>query len=299
MDTRGSDGTGRRLPRILTTAALVCFALPFLTVTCYGETTVSGVQAATGIDISPNGGQGERELAREEGANGFALVALVAAAAGVALSLGRAHSRLAVTLAAAVGVFAIEGFALYAFYRTWGEAYPRIGFVGALMCLVGAAWAGAGRVPRWVGWATVGVAAAMVPAAVIGPDGLHEVPLLAIPVFAGWFIAPALVTGAIGASARPPDMSLPALRPSTLRIAAAGIVGIAFLAAGAVGGFLLMGAMVSGEYAPDGVGSGYTFAIVVVAMTIAASMVAWIAGGAIVHGRRRAPFVVQRSEAGA
>ena len=297
MDTQGL--MGRRLPRVLTTAALVCFALPFLTVTCYGETTVSGVQAATGIDIYPNGGQGERELAREEGANGFALVALVAAAAGVALSFGRARSRLAVTLAAAVGVFAIEGFALYAFYRTWGEAYPRIGFVGALMCLVGAAWAGAGRVPRWVGWATVGVAAAMAPAAVIGPDGLYEVPLLAIPIFAGWFIAPALATGAIRASARPADMSLSAVRPSTLRIAVAGIVGIAIVVVGAVGGFLLMGAMVSGEYAPDGVGSGYTFAIAVVSMTIAASMVAWIAGSAIAHGRRRAPLVLRRSEVGA
>lgn len=299
MDTRGSDGTGRRLPRILTTAALVCFALPFLTVTCYGETTVSGVQAATGIDIYPNGGQGERELAREEGANGFALVALVAAVAGAALSLGRARSRLAVTLAAAVGVFAIEGFALYAFYRTWGEAYPRIGFVGALMCLVGAAWAGAGEVPRWVAWVTVGVAAAMVPAAVIGVDGLYEVPVLAIPIFAGWFIAPALATGAIRASARPADRSVPAVRPSTPRIVAAGIVGIALVAAGAVGGFLLMGTMLSGEYAPDGVGSGYTFAIVVVALTFVGSVVAWMAGGAIMHGGRRAPFVVQRSEVGA
>jgi hypothetical protein len=299
MDTQGSDGTVRRLPRILTTAALVCFALPFLTVTCYGETTVSGVQAATGIDIYPTSGQGEQELVREEGPNGFALIALVAAVAGVTLSFGRARSRLAITLAAAVGVFAIEGLALYAFYRSWGEAYPRIGFVGALMLLVGAAWAGAGRVPRWVGWATAGVAASMIPAALISIEGLFDNPMLIIPVYAGWFVAPALAVGAIRATVRPEDVSLPAPRPSTLRIVAAGIVGIVLVAASAVAGVLLMSTMLSGQYGPDDAGSSYTFAFVVLAITIAASVVGWIAGGAIVHGRRRPSFAVMRSEVGA
>ena len=297
MDTKGLKG--RRLPRILTTAALVCFALPFLTVTCSGETTVSGVQAATGIDIYPNDGPGERELVREEGANGFALVALVAATAGVALAFTRARSRVALTLAAAVGVFAIEGFALYAFYRTWGEAYPRIGFVGALMCLVGAAWAGVGRVPRWVAWVTAGAAASMVPAALISIEGLFDNPLLYVPIYAGWFFPSALAVGAIRASLRPADLLPMAPRPSTLRIAVAGIVGIALVAAAAVGSVVVMSAMVYGEYEPEGVASGYTFTIVVLAMTIAASVLAWIAGGAILHGRRRASFVLQRSEVGA
>ena len=60
-----------------------------------------------------------------------------------------------------------------------------------------------------------------------------------------------------------------------------------------------MSAMVSGAYAPEGVGSSYTFTIVVLAITIAASVVAWIAGGAIAHGRRRTSFALQRSQVGA
>ena len=76
MDTQATGR--RRLPRVLSMAALACFALPFLTVTCYGETTVSGVQAATEIDLYPDDTAGEGELFREESANGFALVALVA-----------------------------------------------------------------------------------------------------------------------------------------------------------------------------------------------------------------------------
>ena len=52
MDTQATGR--RRLPRVLSMAALACFALPFLTVTCYGETTVSGVQAATEIDLYPD-----------------------------------------------------------------------------------------------------------------------------------------------------------------------------------------------------------------------------------------------------
>jgi hypothetical protein len=48
-----------------------------------------------------------------------------------------------------------------------------------------------------------------------------------------------------------------------------------------------MGAMVSGDYGPDDAGRSYLFAIGMLVITIAASEIAWIAGDAIVHGRRR------------
>ena len=123
-------------------AALACFALPFLTVTCYGDTTVSGVQAATEIDIYPNDDPGETELIREEGPNAFAFVALAAAIAGVVLAFGSTRSREKAVWVAAVGAIALVGLFAYSFYRAWGGAWPRIGFVGSLMFLVGAAWAG-------------------------------------------------------------------------------------------------------------------------------------------------------------
>ena len=37
MDTQSIEGRTRRLPRVLTTAAMVCFALPFLTVLAPSE----------------------------------------------------------------------------------------------------------------------------------------------------------------------------------------------------------------------------------------------------------------------
>lgn len=294
MDTQG---TGRRkLPRILTMAALACFALPFLTVTCYGDTTVSGVQAATGIDIYPNDDPGERELTREEPPNGFALVALVAAVVAVAVSSGSTRSRQMAVWAAVVGVIALEGFFAYAYYRSWGGAWPRIGFAGALMLLVGSAWAGVGRIPRWVGWVIAGVAASMIPGTVIGIDALAEYTLLTVPVYASGFVAMALAVGAIRASMRPPEVALMAARPSALRMVFAGLVGFAFVAIAVVGAVFLMSMMLSGEYGPDDVGSSYTFAIVVLATSLASSVVAWIAGRAIVNGRRRTrSFAPERS----
>ena len=91
MDTpMETKSRSRKLPRIFTMAALAFFALPFLTVTCYGDATVSGVQAATEIDLYPDDTSGEKELMREEPPNAFALVALVATALGVAASFGAA-----------------------------------------------------------------------------------------------------------------------------------------------------------------------------------------------------------------
>jgi hypothetical protein len=287
LDSQTIDARERRLPRILTTAALACFALPFLTVTCYGDTTVSGVQAATEIDIYPNDDPGEKELLREEGPNAFAFVALAAAIAGLALAAGSARSRVLGARVSAVGAIAVAGLFVYAFYRSWGGAWPRIGFTGALMFLVGAAWAGVERVPRWIPIATAGVAASMVPGTVISIEDLPGSAWLYVPVYAGVFIAIALAVGAIGASARSPEPTPSRSDPSALRLVCAGIVGLACVAVAAVGSPVLMGAMLSSpEYAPDGVGKSYAFATMVLAMTIAASVVAWIAGRAIVHGRR-------------
>ena len=297
IESERTEARKRRLPRILTMAALAFFALPFLTVTCYGDTTVSGVQAATEIDIYPNDDPGEKELIREEGPNAFAFVALAAAIAGVVLAFGSARSREKAVWVAAVGAIALVGLFAYSFYRSWGGAWPRIGFTGSLMFLVGAAWAGVDRVPRWIVFAIGGLAAAMIPGALINLDDLPETAWIYVPVYAGVFIAVALAVGAITASVRSPE-PLPARSHPTIRLVGAGIVGLVCVAVAAVGSPLLMGAMLSSQYTPDGVGKSYLFAIEVLTITIGASLVAWIAGRAIVHGRRRVPLAPMRAEVG-
>jgi hypothetical protein len=296
MDTQATGR--RRLPRILTMAALACFALPFLTVTCYGETTVSGVQAATEIDLYPDDGAGERELFREESANGFALVALVAAVVGVIAAFGSAGRR-RVVWASAVGAIALHGLFVYAFYRTWGEALPRIGFTGALTLLVAAAWAAVGSIPRWVVLLTAGVAISMLPASVMGMEEIRETPIVSWPIYAGGFIALFLAVGAIRASTRPERAAFRDPRPSTGRMVVAGIVGAACLATAAVVSPLLMSAMDMSEYGPGAVPWGYAFGLLVVAITTAASVGAWVAGDALVHGGRRAGFARMRPEVAA
>jgi hypothetical protein len=301
MDTQSIEGQQtrtRRLPRVLTMAALVCFALPFLTVTCYGDATVSGVQAATGIDLDPNDDRGEAELVREEDPNAFVLVALAAAIAGLALAFGSSRSRglprKLMVWTSAVGAFALAGFFGYAFYRSWGGVWPRVGFVGALMCFVGAAWAGVGHIPRWVGVVTAGAAASMIPGTLIGTEDLADAAWLSLPAYAGVFLAVTLAVGAIRASARAPEPGSP--RPSTLRIASAGVTGVVGVAAAGVGSFFLMAAMVSGNYGPDEAGRSYLFAIGMLVVTIAASELVWIAGRAIAHGRSRVTFTPIRAE---
>ena len=289
----------RRLPRALSIAALACFALPFLTVTCYGDTTVSGVQAATEIDLYPNDEPGEAELVREEGPNAFAFVALAAAVAGLALAFGSARSRELSRWAAAVGAVALAGLFAYAFYRSWGGIWPRIGFVGALMSLVGAAWAAAEHTPRWVAIAIAGVTASMIPGSALGMEDLVDAAWLSLPVYAGVFIAVALAVGAIRTSARSPVPDPLASHASTLRVVGAALVGVACIAAAGIGSFFLMGAMVSGDYGPDDAGRSSLFAIGMLVVTIAASEIAWIAGDAIVHGRRRVRSSMVRVGVGA
>ncbi len=228
-DTKDTGTKGHRLSRILTTAALACFALPFLTVSCYGDATVSGVQAATKIDLYPNDGAGEAELLREEPPNGFAFVALVAAVVGVAASFGAARSRRAGVWAAAVGVVALHGLFLYAFYRSWGDGMAPHRVHGRARC---SWWRPRGPAPGGSRDGSAGrarvVAASMIPATVIGPDVAPEYVWLTIPVYVGGFIAVALVVGAVGASARAAELASadPASRPSTPRMVLAGIAGI-------------------------------------------------------------------------
>jgi len=298
MDGMDTQKTRRKLPGIFTMAALAFFALPFLTVTCYGDATVSGVQAATEIDLYPDDTSGERELTREEPPNGFALAALVATGTGLALSFGSTRSRRKVVWAAAVGVMALVGLFVYASYRTWGGAWPRIGFTGALMLLVAAAWAGVGHVPRWVRFATVVVAVSMIPGTLISIDELPESAWLYLPVYAGVFIAGTLAVGALHAVRRPTDVAPTASRPRAIRVVSAGIVGLACIAGAAVGSPVLMSIMLSNEYEPDGVSSSYLFALLVLVISVATNVVAWVAGRAIVHGRRRVPFAPMRAEIG-
>jgi hypothetical protein len=304
MDTEDAKDTGtgkHRLSRILTTAALICFALPFATVSCYGDTTVSGVQAATKIDLYPNDGAGEAELLGEEPPNGFAFVALVAVVVAAAASFGAARSRRTGVWAAAVGVAALQGLFLYAFFRSWGAAWPRVGFAGASVLLVAAAWAGAGPIPRWIGWVSAGLAASLLPGTVIGPEVPREYMWITIPVYVGGFIAVALMVGAIRASVPAAELAPaePAVRPSTLRMVMAGIVGIACIAATVVGATLLMSTMLSGAYGPEEAGTSYTFALAVLAASIASSILAWIAGRAIVRHRPGGSFAPVPTEVGA
>ncbi len=224
-------------------------------------------------------------------------MALAAAIAGVVLAFGSARSREKAVWVAAVGAIALVGLFAYSFYRASGGAWPRIGFVGSLMLLVGAAWAGVDRVPRWIVFAVGGLAVAMIPGALINLDDLPETAWIYVPVYAGVFIAVALAVGAITASVRSPE-PLPSRSHPTIRLVGAGIVGLVCVAVAAVGSPFLMGAMLSSQYAPDGIGKGYLFAIEVLTMTIGASLVAWIAGRAIVHGRRRAPIAPMRAEVG-
>ncbi len=295
MDTQATGR--RRLPRILTMAALACFALPFLTVTCYGETTVSGVQAATEIDLYPNDSSGEGELFREESATGFALVALVAAVVGVVGAFASTGSR-RVVWASAVGAIALQGLFAYAFYRSWGGAWPRIGFTGALMLLVAASWAAAGGAPRWVMVLTAGLAVSMIPGTVIGIDDLPESPFIYMPIYAGGFVALFLAVGAIRASTWPADALSMDPRPSTPRMVVAGIVGTVCLAAATVASPLLMSSMDMSEYGPGAVPWGYAFGLLVIVITTLASLGAWVAGHAIVHGRRQARFARTRAVVG-
>jgi hypothetical protein len=266
----------RPLQRFLLFGALICFALPFLTVTCYGQTTVSGVQAATSIDIYPNDHPGERELVAEESANGFAFVALVATAAALAFAV-RVTDRQPAVWAAVIGAVALQGFYLYALQRTTGDAFPRIGFVGALLLLGAAAWAGVGRVPRWVAGALCGIAVLMLPGALLPVEGAYEAGAVFLPVMLGGFAAVILAVGAVPAAGRPVEQPSPT---TSVRIAIAVIVGVAIAVVAIAVAYVLLG-LASTLDPAEAVASGYVFALVTLAANVAAGFGAWAAGRAI------------------
>jgi hypothetical protein len=270
---------------MLVFGALICFALPFLSVTCYGEsTTVSGVEAATSIDLHPNDSSGEAELERNESANVFAFLALAATAAACLFAVRMRDPR-GVALTVTVGIFALEALYLYALNRAVGEAYPRIGFVGALALLVGAAWTTVERVPRWIPVAIGVMALSMLPGALVAPRDVGQSAILYLPLVFGGFLAVTLAVGALNGST---ERGTAVVVPSTVRLTVAGVVGVAILAFGVVAGFIVA----SGFSSIGSTGPGehsHLFAIVTVAATVAASAGAWGAGRAIACPRRPQP----------
>lgn len=248
---------------------------------------MSGVQAATKIDISPRDGPGEADLIRDEPPNGFAFVALLAAVVGLASSfapgvLDPARARSVAVWTAAVGVAALECLFVYAFFRSWGDVWLRIGWVGALLLSVMVAWAALGHLARWVLVTTAVVGASMIPGAVVAIEELSGSPILFVPLYLGGFLAVAFVVGAVRAVGQPAE----AARPGALRMVGAGVVWFMCVAVAAAGAPFLMGLLVTPETAPESVGSSYGFALLILATTIAASIVAWAAGSAIVDGAR-------------
>jgi hypothetical protein len=162
---------------------------------------VSGIQAAATIDLYPSDPQGEEHLTREEPLNVFALVALAAAAIGLALTFGSARSRDTIVWFAAGGAIALEGFFLYAIERSWANIAPEVGLAGAIALLLAAAWTGVGAVPRWVVVGGALVAFALLAAALAPAETLTGAQPLAI-FFAGGILTVVLAVGAIRASVR-------------------------------------------------------------------------------------------------
>jgi hypothetical protein len=277
---RQQEERPRWLQRGLLTAAIACFALPFLTVTCYGENTVSGVQVATKTDLYGSDRPGEGQLVSEEPANAFAFLALVVGV--VALATAFLRSRPASAWAAATGVIALQGLFVYAFHRSWGEAWPRIGFVGATMLLLGAAWLGAKVLPGWIVPTIAVITAAMLPGALVGIDALEgELSWLSLPIYGGGVVAVALAVGAYPAAVG--DRSTIGGRATPMRIALAATVSLVILVAAAIGAPLLMYVVESDGGEPPSVGGAYAFAIAVLAILVAASVVAWLSARAIVR----------------
>jgi hypothetical protein len=262
-------------------AALACFLLPFFTVTCYGENTVSGVQVATETDLYGSDRPGEEQLVRDEPANAFAFTALALAA--VALATAFLRSGPAAAWSAATAVIALEGLLIYAFHRSWGEAWPRIGFVGAITLLLAAAWLGARVLPRWILPTIAVIAVVMIPGAAIGIDALEgEITWAFAPIYAGAVAAVALAIGAYPAAVA--DHPTIRGRPTWLRITLAAVASLTILSTAAIGAPLLTYAVdPDGGVAPS-VGGAYAFAIAVLAVFVGASVIAWLVARALIRG---------------
>lgn len=279
--------TGPRMTRLLLVAALASFALPFLTVTCNSQegVAVSGVQAATTIDLSAADTYDERELTREEPVNAFAMAALAATAIALVLTFGSGRARQTAVWAAAFGATALQAFFAYAVYRSWANALPEVGLSAATVLLVAASWAAVGRVPTWVAIGGVATAIVMVGATVAPFIVVAGYPVTFLAFYACGIVATALAVGAIRASVSEPGAS-PSIRPRLTRTVVVGLVGMLCLTAVGVAMPFLMGMFVSGEEGPPPVARAGAFAVVVAAFYVGASVGAWVMGTAIARGRR-------------
>ena len=277
----------RRVTRVLLGISLAAFALPFLTVTCTSEpTTVSGVQAATRIDVYPNDSPGERDVTEHEPINVFAFAALAATVIALAIALRAGGDRDLVVWFAAAGAILLWGFFFYAFFRTIGSVAPGVGLVATIALLTAAAWTAVETPPRWIVGIGAGAALGLVLGVVAGNDGDGWSSWLFVGFYAGGSLAVLLSVAAIRSSVRGERNVVPP--PSTTRIVAAGIVGAVLLAVTGILGPWLAGSLLdSSEYGASSVGSSLGAAIVLLGLFVVTSVLALGAGNAIVHGRRR------------
>jgi hypothetical protein len=277
----------RKWTRSVLVAALACFTLPFLTVTCYGEdVTVSGAQAATGIDLSDNDSQGEAQMAAEEPApNVFALIALIAVAAAIVLTVIAGWHRLGTAVACAAAVAALFAFFMYATMRTTGEATPRIGLslVIALALTAGLLQTRyAQDVPKWLSVIGGIVVAALLLGALAPPETFASTAWF-LAFYAAVIVAVCLGVGAVIEVVRPFEARSNE-GPSPARMTVAGLTAVAFLAVGAVGGPFTSGWIQAGLTTE--IASTTTWAFTTTAISVTVAVAAWAAARAIARGPR-------------
>jgi hypothetical protein len=284
-----ADAERRRRPftRGLLIAALAAFTLPFVTVTCYSDDVrISGIEAATTIDLTRPGAS-DHELAREgESANVFAIVGLVATIAALLLSFSSAVSGRVVAWIAAIGVAALPGLWFYAQLRSSGNAVIDVGMAATIAASTAAAWSTVRRIPRWVGALGSGTAAVMLVSTLGGADAVEDVQILAATAWIGTVAATCL---AFGAALRRDDGSADPVRPSVARQVLAVASGLAILGAGVIMPFVINSQT---EEASDSVIGAIRLAGAYVICVALASIAAWVAGGAIAHGRRSRPVAI-------
>lgn len=117
---------------------LLCFLLPFITVTCEKPVTVTGVQAATGMGLDS---QTRPYFAdhQEPVPNPLAAIALVSAIAGLAFSFAKGRWALGGSAAVgATGALALATLVLYAKNQTRGDVVLGPGLLAAPLFLIAA-----------------------------------------------------------------------------------------------------------------------------------------------------------------
>ena len=290
----------RRVTRVLLGIALAAFALPFLTVTCTSEpTTVSGVQAATKIDLSPNDSPGEREVTEEEPINVFVLAALLLTVAAIVLTFRNPRDGDAVVWFAAVSTILLWGFFVYGFFRTIGSVIPGLGLVAAIAVLTAASWTAVRALPRWI--VAVGGAAsfALFVGSFYGSDLEGSGGALFLSFYAGGVLAVLVAVAAIRATVRGEPTGGVAT-PNAARNMAATIAGVALLIAVGIGAPWLASALLEGDsYGASSAGSSLVATTVVLVLSVGASIAALTIGSTIVHGRRHRAAIAPVQQASA